>query len=162
MGLEVFVPNDIKFRDFSKSDAFVNWRVWDISICSVLPEINSDASGVKAPPPPTSPPTPASESYYGPRNKGVHPPGDVNISSLPLLQIITEWVIQFSCGPALPVANLFTITSEERLVKLTRHTESAGRRQSEATSNNHSCMVVNKELGKLCPPAADHHTANKC
>lgn len=158
MGLEVFVPNYVKCRDFSKSEAFVNWRVWDKSICSVLPEINSDASGVK---PPTSPPTPASESYYGLRNKGVHPPGDVNISSLPLLQIIAEWVIQFSCRQALPVANLFSITSEERLVKLTRHTESAGRRQSEATSNNHSCMVVNKELGKLCPPVADHHTANK-
>lgn len=104
---------------------------------------------------------PPPESYYGPRNKRVHPPGDVNISSSPLLQIIAEWVIQFSRRRALPVANLFSITSEERLVKLTRHIGSAGRRQSEATSNNHSCMVVNEKLGKLCPVVADRRAANK-
>lgn len=63
---------------------------------------------------------------------------------------------------AMPVANLFSITFEERLVKLTRHTESAGRKQSEAKSNNHSCMAVNKKPGKLCPPVADCYTVNNC
>lgn len=60
-----------------------------------------------------------------------------------------------------PVANLFSITSEERLVKLTRHTGSVGRRQSEALSNKHSCVAVNKSPGKLCPPVTGRLTVNK-
>lgn len=153
MGLEVFVPNDITFFESKRSCELTRLRQKHL-LCPSRNQFRRVWS--KSPHP-----TPASESYYGPRNEGVHPPGDVNILSLPLLQIIAEWVIQFSRRRALPVANLFSISADERLVKLTRHTESAGRRRSEATSNNHSCMVVNKELGELCPPVADRHPANE-
>lgn len=111
---------------------------------------------------PASTPTPASDSYYDPRNKGDHPL-EMSTSCLPLF--VTEYgqmshSIQLHKGSSrpLPVANLFSITSEVQRVKLTRHSESARRRQSEATSNNHSCIVVNKKLGKLCPPGVSSHT----
>ena len=44
--IKSFCDNDIN------SEGFVSWRVRNKSICSILPEINSDASGANTPPPP--------------------------------------------------------------------------------------------------------------